>query len=221
MNCYIKSPDATTTKLQHVPNRLNEYRRSIATLDRDIETHLQSMKRSSPLPPLPARGAGSRTGAKRATAFVRAYHLELDSTWPRCGIVPDPVALDWPPRRLLVPTHGHWQAYTDAARRPSRRLTTPTPLFRGENSTGVSIPLRVPVGSGHLEELATCRPQSRASRSLPKGRAVVLRSRSGGTERFERSAGSSADRIAHPLSSVARRGHCGVSWWSDSRLSLT
>lgn len=33
----------------------DQYRRSIATLDRDIETHLQSMKHSSPLPPLPPK----------------------------------------------------------------------------------------------------------------------------------------------------------------------
>ena len=118
----------------------------------------------------PARGAGSLTGAKRATALVEAYQLGRDPVWPRCGGCPDPVAFGLAPTPAsgLVTTHGHLQSYTDAARRPSRRLTTPTPPARGSRR------------DGGLDSF-TC---ARCERSPSGGRAIVLNSRSGGTERF-------------------------------------
>ena len=62
----------------------------------------RSSHRGEPRTTGPAEGAGSRTGAKRATASSEAYPLGLDSVWPRCGGVPDPLPLDWPFRRLPV-----------------------------------------------------------------------------------------------------------------------
>ena len=90
-----------------------------------------------------------------------------------CGLVAadarTPLTSDWPPRRLpVVTTHCHLQSYTDAARRPSRRLTEPTPFSWDKGSTRVSIPSRVPD----------------VERFPFEGRAIVLNSRSCGTERF-------------------------------------
>ena len=71
----------------------------------------------------------------------------FDPAKPRCGEVPDPVEFDWPPRRTRLTSH-HWEtpATTEAARRPSRTITAPTPFRTGAKARqGSRFPCEFPV----------------------------------------------------------------------------
>src|SRR5262249_44312919 len=97
----------------------------------------------------PAWGAVGRTGALRATAFVGACSPgAMTPCGPVAADARTPLPLDWPPRRFPGTTRGHRRSSTDAARRPSRRRTVPTPTVWGEGPTEGSIPRRVPGAVG-------------------------------------------------------------------------
>ena len=159
--------------------------------------------------PGPARGAGGRTGAQRATACAGLVPLGRDPVWPRCGGRPDPVAYRIGPRAGFR-DNALSLASVHRCGPPAEPTTNCADAVRPGTTRdrGLDPPAR-----------------SRCEPSPLGGRAIALSSRSGGTERFlgrrrsRRQSAVSNVTAGRPRRAVWHRLGCD-SWLSHRRAEM-